>query len=85
MLEMSYKICPYCKCLIKENGFCRNASCKLGQKGMATPQQLYTINNLCIELGIDISDKNPDKLPRDKAGKLIKDLIARKALQEVDL
>lgn len=79
--------CPYCKCIILPNGKCRNEKCILGISEMATIKQLELIYQLCSELEIDVSKKDPNKLTKQKASKLIDDLIARKtlkALEEVD-
>lgn len=81
---MDNKYCPYCKCLILKNGKCRNSACIMGNREAATLPQLETIYKLCSQLNIDVSGKDPDKLTKEKASMLIKKLITRKALQEVN-
>jgi hypothetical protein len=76
------RYCPYCKCLILPNGKCRNSDCILGNKDQATTPQLELLYKLCEEQGIDTTGKDPYKLTKEKASKLIKKLIAKKALAE---
>jgi hypothetical protein len=64
------------------SGKCRNPKCLLGDKEVATINQIELVYKLCNELGIDVTGKNPDKLTKEKASKLIKKLITRKALTE---
>lgn len=76
------KFCPYCHCLILSNGKCRNQQCVLGNKEAASIAQLELVYKLCSELGIDTTGKDPNKLTKDKASKLIRKLVARKAIEE---
>ena len=79
---MSVKICPYCQCIILPSGKCRNSKCILGAQGQATIKQKELIHELCEELGIDISTRDPNKLTKEKASKLIKKLITRRVIEE---
>jgi len=69
--------------LILPNGFCRNKDCILGQQNAATVPQLELIYRLAEELHIDLEGKDPYKLTKDKASKIIKKLLAKKALCEL--
>jgi len=80
---MAAKFCPYCKCLILSNGKCRNTKCILGNKDAATLPQIELIYRLCSEMGISLEGKDPNKLTKDRASKIIKDLISRKTLSEL--
>ncbi len=79
---MGVKFCPFCQCMMLTNGKCRNRDCVMGNKEQATIDQLELVYKLCSELGIDTTGKDPNKLTKEKASKLIKKLIARKTLEE---
>ena len=80
---MTTKFCPYCKCMMQSNGYCRNRDCVLGSKHQATVPQLEKIHQLCQELNIDISGKDHNKLTKQKATELITKLIKRKVNNEL--
>lgn len=79
---MGVKFCPFCQCMMLPNGKCRNNKCVLGNQDAATIAQIELIYKLCRELNIDTTGKDPNKLTKEKASKLIRKLIARKAIEE---
>jgi hypothetical protein len=60
------------------NNKCRNRDCVLGNTTQATVPQLEKICQLCEELGIDISNRDQNKLTKEKASNLISRLIKQK-------
>ena len=80
---MNTKFCPYCKCLFTKTGYCRNRDCILGNKQQATVNQIEKICQLCEQLNIDLSDKDFEKLTKQKASELIAKLIKRKVNNEL--
>jgi hypothetical protein len=77
------KFCPYCHCLILDTGRCRNGDCVLGNHAAATSAQLEKVYKLCEELEIDTEGRDPNKLTKDAASKLMQKLIQRKVFREI--
>lgn len=75
---MAARFCSYCKCLILPDNTCRNRDCVLGVKDRASVPQIEKIYQLCEELEISLSGKDPNTLTRKKASTLIEKLIKRK-------
>lgn len=70
------KICPYCKCIILPNGYCRNKKCILGNRNAITIPQMDKIEELCKELETEVPELN--SMTKDEASKLIDRLIKQK-------
>lgn len=82
-MEKTWKTCPLCKCLILENGYCRNSECKFGNSLAVTTHQLRRIDELCERLDIPVSSivKNPALITKEEAKYKINKLVAKVAIQ----
>jgi hypothetical protein len=64
-------------------GYCRNTKCVLGNKKQATIGQIELIYTMCKELDIDTTGRDPNKLTKESASKLIDKLIKRKLRKQL--
>lgn len=78
------RFCPYCHCLILDDGHCRNTKCVLGDRKKASYDQRNLISSLMEELDKEVSEKKLNKLTKEKASKLIKRLLEKKADLEAE-